>query len=227
MANNQDMEKALDALRSQKKPNFKVTEEQFNVNRVTLAMRFEGERILREKRYRWIILENLVLEIVHKPIGERWVERFRKRYSERISSIYLRLIDKTRQVADNSAYFEHYFQHLGEIIEIYHIRPGNIYNFDEKGFLLGICPAMKRILPIKYLRSKRVLGAKQDGSREFISLPACICADGTALPPGLIYQSKSDLQDIWLEDFDSSSEQAYFAVSKKGWTNEDSASNGQ
>lgn len=68
---------------------------------------------------------------------------------------------------------------------------------------------------------KKILGSNQDGSRESISLLDCICADGTALPPALIYQGKSgDLQDTWLEDFDSSSEEAHFAVSEKGWTNE-------
>lgn len=66
-----------------------------------------------------------------------------------------------------------------------------------------------------------MLGAKQDGNREFISLLACISADGTAIPPGLIYQGESgDLQDVWLEDFDDS-EKAYFGVSGKGWTNEE------
>jgi len=111
---------------------------------------------------------------------------------------------------------------LQEKVEKYHIRPSNIYNFDEKGFLLGICRTMKRIISINQLRTKKLLGANQDGSREFISLLACICADGTTLPPGLIYQGKSgDLQDVWLEDFDSSREEAYFAVSTKGWTNEE------
>jgi hypothetical protein len=80
---------------------------------------------------------------------------------------------------------------------------------------------MKRIASIKQLRTKRLLGAKQDGSREFVSLLATICADGTALPPALIYQGESgDLQDSWLEDYDDSSIKAHFAVSSKGWTNE-------
>jgi hypothetical protein len=31
---------------------------------------------------------------------------------------------------------------------------------------------------------------------------ACICADGSALDPALIYQSVGEtIQDIWLEDF--------------------------
>lgn len=54
-----------------------------------------------------------------------------------------------------------------------------------------------------------------------ISLLACICADGTFLPPALIYQGKSgNLQDMWLEDYDSSSDEAFFACSEKGWTND-------
>ncbi len=81
---------------------------------------------------------------------------------------------------------------------------------------------MKRIVPIDHLRSKKTLGSCQDGSREFLSLLATICADGTALPPALIYQGESyDLQDTWLEDYNCSSDEAYFAVSKKGWTNEE------
>jgi hypothetical protein len=33
----------------------------------------------------------------------------------------------------------------------------------------------------------RIRFSQQDGSREFISLLACVCANGTALPPALIY----------------------------------------
>jgi len=40
-------------------------------------------------------------------------------------------------------------------------------------------------------KSGRIRYASQDGNREFISLLACVCADGTALPAALIYQGKS------------------------------------
>ena len=77
-------------------------------------------------------------------------------------------------------------------------------------------------MPQKHLKSKKILGTNQDGSREVISLLATICADGIALPPALIYQGDSyDLQDSWLEDFKDSSEEAYFVLSQNGWTNED------
>jgi hypothetical protein len=70
----------------------------------------------------------------------------------------------------------------------------------------------------KEYEKARVHAAKQDGSREFISLLATICANGSKLPLALIYQGKSgDLMDSWfdeLEDIDK----AFFASSKNGWS---------
>jgi hypothetical protein len=41
----------------------------------------------------------------------------------------------------------------------------------------------------------------QDGSREFISMLACISAIGKAIPGLLIYKgSNSDLQDSWIKE---------------------------
>lgn len=64
----------------------------------------------------------------------------------------------------------------------------------------------------------RIQYFQQDGSREFISLLACVCADGSALPPALIYQGASnDLQSSWIEDLNETNE-AYFTSSANGWT---------
>jgi hypothetical protein len=80
---------------------------------------------------------------------------------------------------------------------------------------------MKRVITIEYLKSGKLKGSRQDGSREWITLMAGICMDGTALPPGLIYQALSgDIQDTWLDDFDTSKQCAYFTSSPTGWTND-------
>jgi hypothetical protein len=50
----------------------------------------------------------------------------------------------------------------------------------------------KRILSKAAYEQGRIHYFQQDGSREFISLLACIYADGTALPPALIYQGASN-----------------------------------
>ena len=69
--------------------------------------------------------------------------------------------------------------------------------------------------------SGRITQASQDGSREFITLLACINALGIALPPALIYQGDSGtLQDTWVEDW-TPDQEAYFAVSLKGWSSDE------
>jgi hypothetical protein len=88
----------------------------------------------------------------------------------------------------------------------------------EKGFLIGIAQCVKRILTRELYNSDQITAAKQDGSREFISLLSTICTDGTRVPPALIYKGSSrDLQSSWIEDLQESQE-AYFASSANGWS---------
>jgi len=110
---------------------------------------------------------------------------------------------------------------LTEVIKKYKISTENIYNIDEKGFLLGLLNKIKQIVPLDMLQSKQLIGPAQDGSREFITLIAAICADGTFLPPGLIYQEESsDLRDTWLKDFDPAKDCAWFSISQNGWSSD-------
>lgn len=61
------------------------------------------------------------------------------------------------------------------------------------------------------------MNAKTNGNQEFLSLLACICADGTKLPVKLIYKSEShNLQDSWVEDIGE--DIAYFAASDNRWS---------
>jgi hypothetical protein len=90
---------------------------------------------------------------------------------------------------------------------------------DEKGFLLGMAQSLKRIMTRKEYESGRIRSNKQDGSREFITLLAAICADGTAVPPALIYKGASgDLSSSWVEDV-GEGDKAYFGSSAQGWSN--------
>jgi hypothetical protein len=41
----------------------------------------------------------------------------------------------------------------------------------------------------------------QDGSREWITLLACVCADGSALPSGLIFHAKNNvIRSAWVDN---------------------------
>jgi hypothetical protein len=84
--------------------------------------------------------------------------------------------------------------------------------------LIGLCQSVKRIITKEAYNSGKVTKNTQDGSREFISLLATICADGTRLPAALIYKGKTNsLQDTWLQDV-LEGEEAYFASSINGWS---------
>ena len=93
---------------------------------------------------------------------------------------------------------------------------------DEKGFLLGILQKTKRVFTEASLRNGKLLGAGQDGSREWITILATICMDGTYLPPSLIYQAISgNLQDTWLDEIRPEKNEAFFSSSPTGWTNDE------
>jgi hypothetical protein len=105
------------------------------------------------------------------------------------------------------------------VIEKYHITAENIYNFDEKGFLMGFGRSLKRVMAREALKSGRITKAKQDGSREFISILACISAIGRWIPPLLIYKGESgDLMSTWVDDVTTDSK-AHFTTSSNGWSN--------
>src|SRR5579862_2270033 len=94
----------------------------------------------------------------------------------------------------------------------------NTYNWDEKGFIIGLMNRTHRIMSLEALRSGRIRHAATDGNREFISLLACICADGGKIPVGLIYKGESyDLQDSWVDEV-GDNEEVYFAATANGWT---------
>jgi len=74
-----------------------------------------------------------------------------------------------------------------------------MYNMDEKGFLVGCLIKLFRIFSKKAWEDGHLNGAGQDGNRNWITILATICADGTYIPPAIIYPLEgSDIQPNWL-----------------------------
>jgi hypothetical protein len=104
----------------------------------------------------------------------------------------------------------------------YDIQPSHIFNMDEKGFLLGILGRLKRIFSKRQYERGGVISSLQDGSREWITVLACICSDGTPLSPSLIFQSAAGaLQSSWVEAIDLNKHSVFVTSSPSGWTNND------
>jgi hypothetical protein len=74
------------------------------------------------------------------------------------------------------------------------IKERNTYNIDKKGFFVGIAHRRKRIFSKAVYESGERTAAMRDSNREWVTLLACVCASGEALPPTLIYQSISGVQ---------------------------------
>jgi hypothetical protein len=105
------------------------------------------------------------------------------------------------------------------IIKKYRIIVENIYNFDEKGFLMRFTRSLKKVMYRGALESGRITKAKQDGCREFILILAYISAVGKWIPSLLIYKGESgDLMSSWVDDVTTDS-QAHFTTSSNGWSN--------
>jgi hypothetical protein len=178
-------------------------------------------------------------EISKKEPGKNWVRRFVSTHSQHLNSSYLSGIDTARRRADNVEQYKLYFElvsgsnlwrfgtnilQLARKIAQYKILPENIYNMDEKGFLIGYIQKTKRVFTHKHLKSGKLIGAAQDGNREWVTVLGTICQDGSTLPPSIIYQAISgNIQDTWVDEFDPTKQQAYFASSSTGWTNENLA----
>jgi hypothetical protein len=78
---------------------------------------------------------------------------------------------------------------LGKPVRKVNAHPENIYNMDEKGFLLG------QALKVKVLcwRGGRNRWYTQDGYREMVTVTECISADGRVIPPMYIYKGGKHL----------------------------------
>lgn len=103
----------------------------------------------------------------------------------------------------------------------YNIQSHNCYNMDEKGFLIGHLQKVRRIFPKALMQQQKLLDTGQDGSREWTTVIATICADGSSLPPALIYKAVSgDLQDSWLQEYDLQEHPCWFASSPNSSTSD-------
>ncbi len=86
------------------------------------------------------------IEHVHyEEIGQRWVNRFMKRYPE-LQTIIPRLIEAGRVKDTSPEALQRWFDSIQEAIAEYAILPENIYNMDESGFSIGTIEATRVII---------------------------------------------------------------------------------
>jgi transposase-like protein len=153
-------------------------------------------------------------------VSDTWVDRFISRNGNHLICKWTSGIDSQRHNANSRAKYKLYFDHLHSKMLRYEIQPHNTYNMNEKGFMIGVTTRPKRVFSRRQWERKEVRAALQDGSREWVTLLATVCADGTALPPGIIYQSdNSTLQAPWVAEINTQKHNCFISSSLSGWTN--------
>ena len=125
------------------------------------------------------MIKKFASEVSQLEVSRSWVERFLRRNRDQLSPKYTTGIDRNRFKADTEHSYRTYFDLLHAKMRQYNVDAENVYNMDEKGFLLGKTSRTKRFFSKQLWEQKKVTAALQDGSREWITILATICADGS------------------------------------------------
>ena len=149
--------------------------------------------------------------VSYEPIGKKWPSRFIKRQkqlkSERAEKI--EVVRNEVKVED----LEKWFTELAALAEKYDIQPGNIYNMDESGFNVGNFEARQVIVDTSVQSRYQA----QAGWQEWVTAVECICADGSSVPPLIIFTGETFVRQWVPANFDSTWK---FSNNTKGWTSE-------
>jgi hypothetical protein len=128
-----------------------------------------------------------------------------------------------RHEAASYAKYKEYFNIITEKIAQYKIEEENTYNMDEKGFMIGVIGKQKRVFAKSAFERKQSRQSLHDDNQEWITMVACVCPNGTVLPPGLIFAAESQhIQSTWVADVDIKKHQVHSAVTASGWSTDDS-----
>jgi hypothetical protein len=169
------------------------------------------------------MIRNFASSLAGKEVSMMWVTRFLNRHApDRLTTRWTTGMDRKRHKADSGAKYSLYFKLLHAKIKEYEVQPTHIFNMDEKGFQIGSLGRSKRVFDKVLYNQKGVRAALQDGNTSWVTVLACVCADGTALSPSLIFQSASGaLQSSWADAIEAGKHSVFISSSPTGWTTND------
>jgi hypothetical protein len=142
--------------------------------------------------------------------GKCWSKRFIKN-EPRLAMKWNRKFPYQRARCEDPASYRRWFDRVTEMRVKYGILDEDTYNFDETGFMMGICSTSKVITSSDRCGKAITI---QPGNRNWVTAIECISAAGWVLPPMVILQGKVH-QSSWYTDI---SQDWVIAVSDNGWT---------
>ena len=152
----------------------------------------------------------------HGIPGRDWWQLFLKRWSKDISERKPQHLPTNRATSATPEVFDEWFKRVSKLFcdigfsdmdedELQH----RLWNCDESGFCTAV--SSKKILA---KRGEKEVHETMGGSgREHVTILACGCADGTRLPPYVVYKGKN-LWARWMKDGPAG---CLYSVSDSGW----------
>lgn len=107
--------------------------------------------------------------------------------------------------------FEEFFELYKDLRKTHEILSTDIYNMDEKGFMMGAIRHSHNLVP---LQAKQAY-LQHDGGKEWVSVFECISADGEILPAWVVFKAVSQ-QNSWVT-YLNDERRSQFATSANGW----------
>jgi hypothetical protein len=136
---------------------------------------------IRKRRVKNINEDGLQL-VEYDDIGKQWVQRFLSRHPE-LAGVRPRSIDAARVKDTSPERLQRWFDDLEKVVTEYKIKPENMYNMDESGFSIGEKEAGKCIINAQVRQKFQA----KSGRQEWVSVVECVCADGSIIPPLVIF----------------------------------------
>lgn len=146
----------------------------------------------------------------YEPFGRDWVPRFLARYPQ-LQSARRKCIEAARIKDVSEARLTKWFHDLRAVVNEHEIEPHNIYNMDESGFAIGDVEASQRIINAEIRQRFQA----KPGRQAWVTAVECICADGSFIPPLIIFKGKK-LSRQWIST--NTPKDWRFGCNTKGWT---------
>ena len=147
-------------------------------------------------------------------LGKNWISRFLKRHPDLVLKLSTRL-ERQRAYANDSDVLRDYFSKLGRIIRAHGLRDFQIYNMDEKGFVMGLA-LWAKVLCRGGRRNPRVT---HDGKLELVTLIETVGGDGTIVSSFVINKGAGHYMG-WYKNLTEKERMYQFSYSLKGWTDD-------
>ena len=124
-------------------------------------------------------------------------------------------MDRQHAFANHPGPIKDYFKKLQAVIAKYRIRDENMWNMDEKGFILGKANRAKVMACAGRLPPRTT----HDGTRELITVIEACGAKQGMLPPMVVFKGTAHYKGWYTEATEET--HAYFAYSPKGYTTDE------